>query len=153
MELYLFIALLTLCFYQDLRFRGIHWSVFPLLLVGSFWLNDTFSWWDILSNCAFLTATMGMLTIYLSLKEGHLVRITQGYFSWGDILFLLAMTPLFGFYRYLLFFTLGTCLTLVMHLIASMISKQNTVPYAGYMAAFSVGFLFFYDQLLHYLTV
>lgn len=153
MAIYLFIALLALCFYQDLRFRGIHWSIFPLLLGGSFWLNQSFDWWDVLNNCAFLSGTLLMLTLYLSLKEGRLVRITQGYFSWGDILFLLAMTPLFEFYGYLLFFTLGTCLSLILHLITSLIAKQKTVPYAGYMAAVCVFFLLFHEQIQNYLMV
>lgn len=152
MQLYLFIALLVLCFYQDVRFRGIHWVVFPLLLIGSFWINEAWLWIDVLSNVGFLVGSLLALTVYLTLKEGRLVNITKGYFSWGDILFLLALAPLFAFRGYLIFFTFGTCLTLLMHIVASMIKRQKTIPYAGYMAIVGIGFLVFQEQIQNYLS-
>lgn len=143
-----FIAILVLCFYQDVRFRGIHWFVFPLILVGAIMLN----WNDLnpttlLYNSGFLAVLLLGLTLYLSLKEHRLVNITKGYFSTGDILFLIAMLPLFNFQWFILFFTLGTVITLIFHLIAAMIKPQKTVPYAGYMALVGIGYVVFSDQL------
>ncbi len=151
MYLYLFIALLVLCFYQDVRFRGLHWILFPLLCVGAVLVNPEWVWKEMMYSLIFLIATMVALTAYLSLKEGRFVQITNGYFSLGDILFLLAIIPLFDFREYLLFFTLGTCMTLVMHMIVSMIRRQKTVPYAGYMAAVGIAFLLFQEQIQSYL--
>ena len=97
-----FIAILVLCFYQDVRFRGIHWFVFPLVLMGSIALN-----WDNLNlitmayNAGFLTVLLLGLTVYLSLKEQRLVNVTDGYFATGDILFLVAMIPLFSVQWYI----------------------------------------------------
>ena len=152
MQIYLFIALLVLCFYQDVRFRGIHWVVFPLLLIGSFWVNDAWLWGDVLANVGFLVGSLLALTLYLSIKESRLVNITKGYFSWGDILFLIALAPLFAFRGYLIFFTFGTCITLLMHIVASLIKRQKTIPYAGYMAIVGIGFLVFQEQIQNYLN-
>ena len=153
MQFYIYIALLVLCFYQDVRFRGIHWTVFPLLLGGAFLVNDLWMWTDIFYNAAFLVGTLFMLTVYLSVKEGRLVNMTDGYFSWGDILFLLALAPLFEFRWYLIFFTAGTCISLVMHVIASTIKRQKSVPYAGYMAVVGIAFLVFQEQIQNFMSV
>ncbi|MFK7786541.1 MAG: hypothetical protein AB8B56_15580 [Crocinitomicaceae bacterium] len=143
-----FIAILVLCFYQDVRYRGIHWFVFPLVLAGALALN-----WNELNlialayNIGFVAFLLLGLTLYLSLKERKLVNITNGYFALGDILFLLALTPLFSIQWFVIFFTFGTIATLIFHLIASMIKPQKTIPYAGYMAAVCIGYLAFHDQL------
>ena len=143
-----FIAILVLCFYQDVRFRGIHWIVFPLVLTGAILLNwQNLNLTTIAYNTGFLAVLLLGLTLYLSLKEQRLVNITDGYFSTGDILFLIAMLPLFNFQWYILFFTFGTILTLVFHLIASMIKAQKTIPYAGYMAIVGIGYVAFSEQL------
>ena len=98
-------------------------------------------------NAGFLTVLLLGLTVYLSLKEQRLVNVTDGYFATGDILFLVAMIPLFSVQWYILFFTFGTIATLIFHLIASMVKPQKTVPYAGYMALVGIGYVAFSEQL------
>jgi hypothetical protein len=143
-----FIAILVLCFYQDVRFRGVHWFVFPLVLAGAIALNwVNLNWTTIAYNTGFLTVLLLGLTLYLTAKEQRLVNIIKGYFSMGDILFLVAMIPLFSFQWYILFFTFGTILTLVFHLIAATIKPQKTIPYAGYMALVGIAYVTFSDQL------
>ncbi len=143
-----FIAILVLCFYQDIRFRGVHWLVFPLILGGAIALNwDDLNATMLLYNAGFLVFLLLGLTLYLSLKEQRLVNITKGYFSLGDILFLIAIIPLFTFQWFVIFFTFGTIITLVFHLIASMIKPQKTIPYAGYMAIVGIGYVTFTEQL------
>ena len=143
-----FIAILVLCFYQDVRHRGIHWFVFPLILAGAFFVNwERFDLMVLAYNVGFVLFLLLGLTFYLTLKEGKLVNITKGYFSIGDILFLLALTPLFSIQWFVIFFTFGTILTLVFHLIALLIKPQKTIPYAGYMAIVCIGYLAFDEQL------
>jgi hypothetical protein len=44
----------------------------------------------------------------------------------------------------MLFFTVGTLLTVIVHLLARLIVKQNeTIPFAGYMALFTGLYLLF----------
>lgn len=148
-----FIALLVMCTYQDLRFRGIHWFVFPLLLLGAIALRwNELDATTLVLNTGFLTFLLLGLTLYLSLKEQRFVNITKGYFALGDILFLIALIPLFSFEWFILFFTAGTILTLIFHVIASMIKPQKTIPYAGYMAIVGVGYLAFSEQLHQLIT-
>ena len=144
----LLIAMLVLCFYQDVRYRGIHWLAFPFILAGALALNwNELDLIALVYNVGFLLFLLLGLTLYLTLKERKLVNITEGYFSWGDILFLLAITPLFSVQWFVIFFTFGTILTLFFHLIASMIKPQKTIPYAGYLAVVCIGYLAFQDQL------
>ncbi len=126
-----------------MKHRGVHWSVFLLLLVSAAIYKSGLDWQHIGFNLMFLTVLLSALTLYLSLKQGHLVNITRGYFSWGDILFLIVITPLFEWRMYMLVFILGTLITLLVHLIVHVIRPQATVPYAGYMAPVVAVFMTF----------
>ncbi len=146
--LVIFIAILVVCFYQDVRFRGIHWLIFPLILAGTITLNwNSLNLTTLIYNTGFLVFLLLGLTLYLSLKEQRLVNITKGYFATGDILFLIAMIPLFTFQWFVIFFTFGTIIALLFHLVAMMIKPQKTIPYAGYMALVGIGYVAFSDQL------
>lgn len=145
---YAIAIIFLLIFIQDLRYRGVHWVLFPMLLLGCVYYSfEAISMIQILQNIAFLLVLLSSLTIYLSIKEGKIINITEGYFSWGDILFLIVIIPLFPFHLYMLFFIAGTILTLIFHLLASIISKQKTLPYAGYMSLIGMGYLFFESKI------
>ena len=148
----LFLVLL-ISFYQDIRFRGIQWFFFPLIMV----LSILYNWEEFLDynlyNLAFIAFCLGSLTLYLTIKEGRLVNITHGFFSWGDILILIALSPLFTFERFVLFFTVGTILTLILHLLTSLIVRQKTIPYAGYMALFTIAMLMFDYHVLKFIKL
>ncbi len=137
MAYYFCISLFGLCFYQDIRYRGIHWLAFPLLFLSALWWQQDVQWINLLYNLAFIGGLMLLLTLYLSLREQRFVAITKGYFSWGDILFLLAVIPLFSPADFMLFFTAGTFVSLIIHALTMLVRKQESVPYAGYMALFT----------------
>lgn len=143
------LILLGFCLYQDLRYRGIQWFLFPLLFAASLWWRTELLWLDIAWNLSILFALMLALTVYVSVKEQRWVAITKGYFSWGDILFLAVVTPLFDPVSFLIFFTAGTCLSLVLHLLASLLKRQETIPYAGYMSLIGALALLFPNWLNH----
>lgn len=105
------------------------------------------AWEDIGVNLMFLLVLLSALTLYLSLKQGHIVNITKGYFSWGDILFLMVLTPLFVWHTYMLVFIMGTFGTLIVHVIVRLFTPQKNVPYAGYMAALTGVFLCFQSSV------
>ena len=148
MFLYIIILLLFICFLQDVKYRAIHWLLFPSLLVCilSFKYNSI-DLKNIFTNNLFLIFMMTSLTLYLTLKFKKLILITNGFFSAGDILFLVVITPLFTFSEFVSFFTLGTIITLLIHLISLLIKKQKTVPYAGYMSLITAFFLLFQNSL------
>jgi len=142
------LILLTAILYQDVKLRAVHWICFPLLAVAALgfhnWQPD---WTALLFNFTFLAGMLFLLTVYVSLRTGRMTDITKGFFSWGDILFLLAVVPLFDFRTYLLFFTCGTFLSLVIHLLVMRIQKQPTIPYAGYMALIAGLYISFEQQI------
>lgn len=147
------ITLLLFIFFQDVKSRGVYWFLFPILMAIAFasaWQSLTADW---LLNIGFLILMMAMLTLYVSLKEKKAINITKGYFSWGDILFLLAVTPLFSLHAYILFFTAGTILSLLIHLVVMFFRKQETIPYAGYMSLVLVPLLIFETQVSDYLML
>lgn len=145
---YALIILFVVVLLQDIWFRGVYWFIFPAVLLFSLWLKyDQLSLDRILLNVTFLFVLLGSLTLYLSIKNQELVNITKGFFSWGDILFLLSIVPLFEPYVFVTFFTLGTILSLLIHVLVSIIKSQKTVPYAGYMALVGIAFLLLEDRL------
>ncbi len=148
MFFYTTIAFLLLCFIQDVKYRGIFWIVFPLLLASCVLLRwETLMWKDLIFNFLFLTATMLGLTFYLSIKLKKRILITNGHFSLGDILFLIAIIPLFSLDEYILFFTAGTIFTLLIHILINQVKKQQTIPYAGYMSIATILVLVFQGSI------
>lgn len=145
MEKFLLIPVLLFIFFQDLKFRAVYWFLFPIVLGISIWIGWTTSNAEnMLWSFFFFIFSMGGLTLYLSIKEGRLINISKGYFGLGDILFLIVIIPIFPFYMYLVFFTLGTIMSLLIHGIVLSIAKGNkTIPYAGYMSLFLIPYLVF----------
>ncbi|NRA13347.1 MAG: hypothetical protein HRT57_15480 [Crocinitomicaceae bacterium] len=147
---YILFILLGITLFQDVKYRGVHWSVFPLLLIGTAVYRDgQFDWLHVGYNLIFLIVLMSALTLYLSLKQGVIVNITRGYFSWGDILFLLAIIPLFELRGYMVLFVFGTIATLLIHSIVHLFKKQKSIPYAGYMAMITALFILFKTEIMN----
>lgn len=135
--------------YQDVRFRGVYWIFFPLLMIGAFIVrkNDLL-WTEYGMSLAYLVSTLVLLTLYLSVRNGELTNFLKGYFSLGDVLFLIAVIPLFSFTQYILFFVISTLFTLVAHVIVLQFDKRKTIPYAGY-ASVPVILILIQPQLLN----
>lgn len=146
--------ILVLAFYQDWKYRAIHWFVFPLLAIVSvlvfLWLDLA---WEIIGfNLIFVTLVIGCLFLYVSLKEGRLTNIFAKHFGIGDVLFFLAVTPLFSVSNFILFFITGMFLAGIVHLVISR-NKPSTVPLAGYLSIYIIGLLatdFVFDLNLFY---
>jgi Flp pilus assembly protein protease CpaA len=134
--------LLTVIFVQDIRTRSIWWFL-PPLLFGAF----VFFRWNSLVlaevgyNMAFVFGLMAFLVLYIRLRFGKPEHPFQNYFGLGDFLFILALTPLLSFQQFVYFFTIGTFLTLVIHLVMLLFRKQATIPYAGYFSLVTMTYL------------
>jgi uncharacterized membrane protein len=144
-------ALLLIIFYQDMRHRAVMWVLFPVLFCLSIWYDyKNLQWDNLLFNVAFIVFLLGALTLYVSIRQKKLTAIWQGFFSWGDILFIVAITPLFEIFQYIYFFTFGTLLVLLLHVLFVRYSKNKTVPYAGYLSLITLLFLAFEGQFNHF---
>lgn len=137
--IYFLVILLLVCLVQDVRFRGVHWSVFPLILASTIIINwNQLSFSLILWNTVYLLLLITVLTIYVSAKKKRWVNITKGYFSWGDVLILVAFIPLFFFEAFLFFVTVGTVFSLLVHLLVMQFDGKKTIPFTGYIGLFAI---------------
>ena len=140
--------------WQDVLYRAVYWVWYPVLFVVSVLVKwETMSVENWMYNSFFILLLMGTLTLYLTIRKGQLINITNGFFSWGDILMLVAVIPLFSPSAYMLYFTFGTLFVLLLHILAHIYRPQTTVPYAGYMSLSTIGFLLIEDKFSHLLFI
>ncbi len=148
------VILLFFVMIQDLRYRAIH----ILLPVAIFVLGiirhviKEWFWIDLLMNILFVLLIMAGLAAYLSLKNRRAVNPFKMDIGWGDVLFLLAVTPLFSSMSYMFFFISGMLLAIVCHIINHCITKTRTIPLAGYLAGYIIlisGFLVIAPEEAH----
>jgi hypothetical protein len=78
------------------------------------------------------------LCFYFSLKHKKIINPIDTFVGLGDIVFFLAITPLFNKSDYILFFVFGLIFALILHIGLSFIKPSNTVPLAGYMSLFLI---------------
>jgi hypothetical protein len=144
--------ILAIIFFEDLLHREVHWILFPVLLASvSLTYIDEIQATQLLGSLALLTLLLGGLTIYLFVRKGSFVNPLDGYFSLGDVLFLIAVIPAFGTKSYLMFFIGGTIVSLLVYGVINLLKEQKTIPYAGYMALFTIPVLSFrseFNQLI-----
>jgi hypothetical protein len=131
--------------YQDFRFRGIYWWLFPLLLM--LFVFDAVLRLSFIgtvmaagSNVLFLAVQMLLLSGYVSLRKKRLTNIFKGYLGLGDLLFLLCLSFCFSFLNYILFYLLSLMLVIVLTLVFNGHSGggQKKIPLAGYQALFFI---------------
>ena len=150
MQLTFLISTLLLLAFQDIRTRKVWVLLFPLVLGLSIgYTLEEIKLERCIWNLVFVVFSLFCLTLYLTFKEHRLVAVWKGYFSIGDILYLLAIVPLLNFPLYLFYFTIGTFFCLLTHAIILLLSKktQKSVPYAGYMSLYLIPTLLFENQV------
>jgi len=133
--------ILIIFLFQDLKFRGINWFLFPLLLGITLFLNPSQlspSYTQMLMSILFLTVNLLVLFIYVSLKNKRLINIFKTHFGIGDVLFFIAVIPLFSFRNFILFFITGMIVSMVLHLLLKHKQKKITIPLAGYLSAYLI---------------
>lgn len=131
---------LVLCVIQDLKYRGIHIVLFPIILLLTLYSNYRMDlgWVDLLLSLTFLTVTIGILFLYIGLKESKMVNIFKKYLGIGDVLFFMAILPIFSFRNYILFFITGMILSMILHLLLNRFQKHTTIPLAGYLSVYTI---------------
>lgn len=135
------IIVLVSIFYQDFRYREIWWFMPPLLLIGGiFYKWETLNWQYFLFNFLFISILVSFLVVYVRIrfKSNNLFK---DYFGLGDVLVLLAITPLFDFPFFIYFFTVSTIISLIGYVFMSLFKAQKSIPYAGYISFCVIVFL------------
>lgn len=138
------IVLFAIVFFQDVSSRAVFWPIFLLLFGIACWQNySDMLITNISMSLAFIAFLLISLTLYLSVKNKQVIHIWQGFFSLGDILFIIAITPLFSWFEFIYFFTFGTIAVLILYGLTYPFVKDKSVPYAGYLSIISISFLVF----------
>ncbi|MFB9108528.1 hypothetical protein ACFFVK_08055 [Flavobacterium gyeonganense] len=136
-------AILLFCliviFFQDIKYRRIH-IILPIVIFGISFLIVPLKKYDLveifLFNTGFFFITLGILTLYMSLKSKKFLNPFEHYFGLGDLLFYVAITPLFLLKNYILYFILSMLFAILMQLGLKKFIKEETVPLAGFSALF-----------------
>lgn len=131
-------VLLLAILIEDLKFRAVHAWLFPLLFTAFVYIGlQEESPIALLSRIGFNTGlivlNLSLATAYFNIKNRQMVSLTKGIIGWGDILFFLCLTPLFGFRLFVIAFPASLFLSLVLWLLLSASKKQaeQKVPLAG----------------------
>lgn len=148
------LILLVIVVVQDIRHRAIH-VVLPVVVfvVGllRFYLLEL-NYIELAINMLFLALLMIGLFLYVSFKSRQLVNPINTFIGIGDIIFFVAIIPLFYSTSYILFFSTGMVFSIVTHLLFTK-DKERHVPLAGYLSLYLGGLLiidFFMSQELFY---
>lgn len=127
--------------YQDFKYRGIYWWMFPILLLLLAFstiqvLGFSVMISQVVKSMLFLGLQFAVLTVYISIRQKKLTNIFEGFFGLGDLLFLVAISFGFSFLNYVLFYLLSLFVVVVFTAIFGVNSKSHgkKIPLAGYQA-------------------
>ena len=127
---------LAVIFWQDSKLRHIH-VLLPIIVFASAYFLTNYLQNNLKligSNVLFFCVTIALLTLYMSLKNKGFQNPFQHYFGFGDLLFYIAITPLFLLYNYILFFVTSLLFAIVMQFVLRKWIKKDSVPLAGLSA-------------------
>jgi hypothetical protein len=135
--LFLLLALL-LVFFQDWKYRRIHVLLpFGIFIVsGYITFSNPLGLKNVALNAAFFLVTLSILVLYMSIKNKGFLNPFKHYFGLGDLLFYIAITPLFILPNFILFFILSMIFALLLQTSLKRFINVNTVPLAGFAALF-----------------
>jgi len=145
--IFFILVILVLIFLQDLKERAVSWYFFPMLFILVILYRLPAGGLDRIIECTginalFLLVQLIMVSLYFSIKRRELVNITREYLGFGDILFLLVITPLFTPVLYMLFYLSSLLLIVVVVVLMKMVKDyQKTIPLAGLQALLLSGLL------------
>jgi len=146
LELYLSYTILglilLLVIWQDLKHRAIHFTLPILVFIASLAVHifsDDLNFIMIFKNIGFVSVNIIGLVLYFSVKNKSVVNPIDSMIGLGDILFFIAITPLFDLKSFIVFFIAGMVFSLVTHLISNQFKTQKNIPLAGYLSVFLIG--------------
>ncbi|TRW97017.1 prepilin peptidase [Flavobacterium gawalongense] len=124
-------------FFQDWKYRRIHVGLPLAIFLFSFYViqhENKILFKIIVYNLGFFLLTLSILILYMSLKTKKFLNPFQNYFGLGDLLFYVAIAPLFLLQNYILFFIFSMIFAIGLQLGLKKIIRENTVPLAGFSA-------------------
>ena len=131
---------LGIVLWQDLKDRAVHWVLFLGVCSAASYLFyvSNLPIQVLVVNFIFLALLMAGLGAYLFLKEGRLFNFFKTHFGIGDLVFFIAIAPLFEPQKFVLFFISGMVLSGLFHFIISRKKENSTIPLAGYLSGYLI---------------
>lgn len=135
----LFISLGAI-FWQDNKMRHIH-VLLPIVVFScAYFMVESMptNHIVILSNLIFLLITFVTLITYMSFKNKKYINPFKNYFGLGDLLFYIAISPLFLLKNYIVFFVFSMLFAIGVQYFFKKHISQDSVPLAGLSAVLMI---------------
>ena len=126
---------------QDFKHRAVHaFLIIGIAMISILinYLEPFLNLYEMCKSIAFLGITSIGFMMYQTIKNKQLENPIDTAIGLGDILFLIAITPLFQIHHYILFFIVGLLLSVILFVTTQKLRKQATIPLAGYLAIFLI---------------
>ena len=140
----LLILVLLITVYQDIKQRTIHVAlpvaIFILAIATNYFVSEI-NFKDVVLNILFIVFNITVLVVYFSIKHKKIINPIDTFIGLGDIVFFIAITPLFSLKPFVLFFIGGLVFSLLIHIISNLFTTIKTIPLAGYLSVFLIGYL------------
>lgn len=140
-------GVLSLIFFQDQKNREIDWFL-PIGLFLALFIQYNPVIQDVVFNILIVGVLMFGLLMYTKVRFKS-SRLTE-YFGLGDILVLVALTPLLKPVLFIHFITSGSVFCLMFFLIIQVFKKSTTIPFAGYLSLYTMIIIFIRAQVISY---
>ncbi|GAA4272067.1 hypothetical protein U6A24_11210 [Aquimarina gracilis] len=125
--------------YQDIKYRHIHIALPILVFVVAIYINiERFELYEVLKSIGFIAINFAAITAYFSFKTSKLQNPFKDYIGIGDLVFLIAVTPMFSFRNFMLFFISGMIVSLLLYVLFQKQSTNKTIPLAGYLSLYII---------------
>lgn len=136
---FLFLVILLLIFYQDIRTRLVWWWLFPLvgILGGAIYYfegNEENFLYNIGVNLVITSTILGILYLYATLVLRK--KFFEESFGLGDVLLFYALSFCFPSLTFIILFSFSMLFSSVLFIYFKGRTKISTVPLAGFMALF-----------------
>ncbi len=139
------IFLLGFVAWQDFKYRGVYWFLFPLLIGIRFLkisvLKIPWSAGNISINLLLLLFMLGFLYVWMRMRKEHDSAI-RPYLGLGDVLFFVVLTTIFPPMAFVGFQLLSLTITLIAAILLRIKAHLNdSVPLAGFQAVLLIPFM------------
>ncbi|MBL7883526.1 MAG: hypothetical protein JNL69_05625 [Bacteroidia bacterium] len=141
-DVFIYICLISIV-YQDLKYRAVHWFIFPALFL-TFGIKSlqTLTFEELAQhtffNLGFVLVQLILLSVYMSIKHKKITNIINTQLGLGDILLWICLSIAFSPTNFILFFISGLCFSLIVYLIFRFLKKDSSeeIPLAGLQSLF-----------------
>jgi len=136
----LIVLILIYISYEDLTSRKLDVRVAGFLFILSLSYHYFFIgyWISFLLNMLFIGILVVGLFFYFSIKGEEMSEIFKLKIGIGDILFMIAVSPLFYNQQYILYIISGMIFCILQHAIIQLIKKEKDIPMAGYLSNYLI---------------